>query len=197
MRGDAADAAPAQFAQREGEVGWFERPAIGKWCPSNCAPRAAERGCWKFRRPAAPGRRKPRSCAPARRDFPRSSGRQWPQTNAAGLSKKGCRPAERGAVFCPRPARLDTSRNRSAFPGISLLPATKTRMSSGRALSSGSKAGSHFSGNNAETMVKWLSISRRTTFSPSATKMPCCRCSSGRFIVRYGARSGKSRESIF
>ena len=51
-------------------------------------------------------------------------------------------------------------------------------------------------GSSKDLTMNSLSSNRRTTFSPSATKMPCSRCSSGRRIVRYGASSGDSSESM-
>ena len=47
-----------------------------------------------------------------------------------------------------------------------------------------SNPNSHFSGRSTETTPNLLSSSRRTTFSPSATKMPRSRCSCCRRIVR-------------
>ena len=66
----------------------------------------------------------------------------------------------------------------------SFFSATKTWMSSRRARRRGSNSRSHFSGSSTEMTGNWLSSSRRTTFSPSATKMPCCRCSTWRRMVR-------------
>jgi pyruvate/2-oxoglutarate dehydrogenase complex dihydrolipoamide acyltransferase (E2) component len=60
------------------------------------------------------------------------------------------------------------------------------RHPAGLAARSDSNSLNHFSGNKTETTVNLLSSKRRTTFSPSATNMPCCLWSSCRRIVRYG-----------
>src|SRR5450759_984893 len=62
---------------------------------------------------------------------------------------------------------------------------------------SGSYSSTQRSGSSTETTANWLSSNRRTTFVPSATKMPSRSCSIGRFIVRYGASSGRSSDAIF
>ncbi len=51
--------------------------------------------------------------------------------------------------------------------------------------------------NRTETTVKSLSSKRRTTFSPSATKMPCSRCSCGPPHRAVGLRIPASRRIRF
>ena len=62
--------------------------------------------------------------------------------------------------------------------------ATKAAIISALAVSAGCRAWSHAGVSSNESTGSGLSISRRTTCPPSATKIPWCSCSAGRRIVR-------------
>ena len=104
----------------------------------------------------------------------RSRGCELRATMSASVGSGGTLPTASKPWYIEKPVSVSSS-------GFS---ATNTRMSSGLACSRASSSRSHFSGSSTETTLKLLSNSRRTTFSPSATKMPCPRCSACRRIVR-------------